>query len=147
MPKKIRFTPAELNRRRKRALRLIHEGKSQSDAALLVGVTKQAVSIWVKQYAKGGWRGLRVKRPGAARILSISQVQALKKLIDRGPEKAGYADGMWTAPRINKIIAREFGVQASGATVLNLVRRERWNLPNRRRWTSARRNRSRPAAK
>ena len=131
MAKKNPLSIAELNRRRKRALQLINAGMTQAEAARDVGVSRQAMSVWARHYTEGGWLGLRAKRPGRARILTSTQVKQLKTIIDRGPAKATYADGMWTAPRINKIIARRFGVQATDATVFNLIRREGWRIPNR----------------
>lgn len=131
MGKKYQPSIAELNQRRKRALQLINKGLTQAEAARDVGVSRQAMSVWVRHYKEGGWRGLRAKRPGRARILTAAQVKQLKTIVDRGPVNEGHIDGMWTAPRINKIIVRRFGVNATVTTVLNLIRTEHWSIPKR----------------
>jgi transposase len=132
MAKKTLLSDTELNRRRKRAMQLINAGKSQAEAARSVGVSRQAVSVWVRHYTKAGWSGLRVKPCGRPRSISAAQAKKLKAIIDRGPVSEGYPDGIWTGWRINKIVRRMFGVQTTDETVLNLIRAEGWRIPIRR---------------
>ena len=49
---------------RRKAVQLVLAGQSQSDAARMVGVTRQAVSKWMKAYRQNGSESLVTKKAG-----------------------------------------------------------------------------------
>ena len=57
----------------------------------------------------------------------------LEKLLLRGAEAAGYAQDLWTCPRIAQLIGREFNVHYHVAHVGRLLRRLGWTPQRPRR--------------
>src|SRR5215468_5969188 len=95
--------------RRMRAYELRQAGWKQKEIALALGVTKGAVSQWMKRAREGGREALRRHpAPGAVRRLSQAQMQHLAEFLGRGATAYGYPDNMWTYRRIAVVIEREF---------------------------------------
>ena len=70
----------ELERRRRRAVRLLDGGVKQAEVARRVGVTRTSVSRWEKLRQEGGHEALRrPKRFGRPRRLSDAQCEELIK--------------------------------------------------------------------
>jgi transposase len=57
----------------------------------------------------------------------------LEKLLLGGAEAAGYAQDLWTCPRVAQLIAREFGVAYHSAHIGRLLRRLGWTPQRPRR--------------
>ena len=97
--------------RRFRAWELYQMGWKQQDIAVALGVTKGAVSQWLKRAKEGGIDALRhCKPPGASCRLTPEQRAQLLQLLARGAESFGFRGDLWTQPRIATVIRREFGV-------------------------------------
>ena len=107
-----RWTPAQLEERRRAAARLLRTGKlSQAEIARQVGVSRAAVTYWKQRLQAEGLRGLRRRRPpGGQSYLSASQWQQVLRLLRRGAPSAGFATERWTLRRIATVIERTFGV-------------------------------------
>ena len=86
-------------------------GWKQQDIAVAMGVTKGAVSQWLKRAREGGIEALRhCKPPGAPCCLTPEQRGQLPQLLAWGAESFGFRGDLWTQPRIATVIRREFGV-------------------------------------
>src|SRR5215204_1230334 len=122
--------------RRLRAFELKKEGWSQQQIAEALGVSKGAVSQWMKRARQGG--GVRaLKRrpaPGASPRLSEEQRTKLPELLERGAEAHGFRGEVWTCERVAIVIRREFGVSYHPAHVSRLLKALRQSLqkPQRR---------------
>ncbi len=109
--------------RRLRALELKQEGWRQRDIADALGITKGAVSQWMKRAKEEGVEGLRRKLPPGARPrLSEEQRERLPELLDRGAEAYGFRGEVWTCARVAGVIREEFGVTYHPAHVSRLLR-------------------------
>jgi transposase len=74
-------------------------------------VTAQAIRAWLKKYILEGIRGLRSgKSPGRPSRLTKSQRRELKKMIEAGPEAAGFLGSCWRTPMIQSLVYDHFGV-------------------------------------
>ena len=83
--------------RRIQAYELAQAGWKQKDIARVLGVTKGAVSQWMKCAREGGVEALRRHpAPGAVRRLSQEQMQCLPELLGQGAMVYGYGDNPWT---------------------------------------------------
>src|SRR5215211_5399534 len=113
--------------RRLRAWELKQEGWSQQRIAEALGVSKGAVSQWMKRAREGG--GVQaLKRqpaPGASPRLSEEQRTKLPELLERGAEAHGFRGEAWTCERVAMVIRREFGVSYHPAHVSRLLRASR----------------------
>ena len=87
-------------------------------------MARTAVNQWLRWYAPAGTEALRPsKAPGPAPRLSLVQHQELARLIEAGPQAAGYMGDLWTSPRprIGDLIRRRFGVRKRAARCRGVV--------------------------
>ena len=111
--------------RRLRAFELKQEGWSQQRIADALGVSKGAVSQWMKRARQGGGGVQALKRqpaPGASPRLSEGQRRKLPELLERGAEAHGFRGEAWTCERVAIVIRREFGVSYHPAHVSRLLK-------------------------
>lgn len=88
------------------------EGQRVIALAELLGVTRGSVNRWLQWYEADGIRGLEtVIPPGPAPKLSDAQRDELSRLVEEGPQAAGYQSGVWTGPMIADVIEQRFGVR------------------------------------
>ena len=150
--------------RRFRAFELKQEGWSQQRIAEALGVSKGAVSQWMKRAREGGGVEAlkRQPAPGARPRLSEEQRHKVAELLARGAEAHGFRGELWTCERVAIVIRREFGVSYHPAHVSRLLKALRQSLqkPKRRaeqrdeeaidnwkeeKWPSIKKGRSRKA--
>src|SRR3954452_25129724 len=111
--------------RRLRAFELKQLGWSQQQIAQALGVSKGAVSQWMKRARDGGGGVEALKRqpaPGAPPRLSEEQRAKVPELLQRGAEAHGFRGEVWTCERVAKVIRREFGVSYHPAHVSRLLK-------------------------
>jgi transposase len=101
-------TQAEL---RRRAVAMVRAGKTQEDAAISIGVTRQIVSGWMKLYEQGGDAALegrrRGRRPGEQKALNSTQEAKIKRLIaDKCPDQLKLPLALWTREAVAQLIER-----------------------------------------
>ena len=121
--------------RRLRAFELKREGWSQQRIADALGVSKGAVSQWMKRARQGGIEALkRQLAPGATPRLSEEQRAKVPELLERGAEAHGFRGEAWTCERVAIVIRKEFGVSYHPAHVSRLLKALRQSLqkPQRR---------------
>jgi transposase len=123
--------------RRLRGFELKQEGWSQQRIAEALGVSKGAVSQWMKRAREGGGGVRALKRrpaPGASPRLSEEQRAKVPELLERGAEAHGFRGEAWTCERVAIVIRREFGVSYHPAHVSRLLKALRQSLqkPQRR---------------
>ena len=115
--------------RRLRALELHEAGWKGSRIAEALGVTRGAVSQWLKAAREGGRAALRHRPlPGAAPKLPAEQRAQLPALLGRGAETYGFVGDVWTTRRVATVIARHFGVRYHPAHVSRLLRQIGWSV-------------------
>jgi transposase len=109
--------------RRIRAWELKQMGWKQSDIAVALGVTKGAVSQWLKRAEHGGKEALRSRpTPGRPARLSAEQKAKLPELLKRLPSDYGFQGESWTAERVAALIEQTFGVRYHPDHVGRLLR-------------------------
>lgn len=119
----------ELERRRRRAARLLASGVPQAEVARQVAVSRQSVSNWEKLRQEGGMAALqRAERLGRPRKLSAAQCQELMGLLKSGALPAGFATELWTLPRIANLIEQRFAVALNQSSVWRLLGALGWSV-------------------
>jgi transposase len=101
-------TPAELERRRRRAVELMDQGESPTDIARILGVARPSLYRWC-QAARAGPDGLAAKpHPGPTPRLRDDQLEQLENLLLDGATAHGWPNELWTAKRVAEVIRRHF---------------------------------------
>ena len=105
-------TPAELERRRLRAVELLAQGYPPVHVARMVGVDRRSVRRWKATFRKRGHSGLKA-RPACGRPpkLSASLTHRLEGALLRGAQVAGFPTDLWTCPRVAQLIAQRFRIR------------------------------------
>ena len=94
--------------RRLRAWELKQEGWRQQDIARALGVSKGAVSQWMKRAKQEGVEGLKHKPPpGAQARLSEDERAKIPELLARGAPAHGFRGEVWTCARVAEVIRKE----------------------------------------
>ncbi len=128
-------TAAQLERRRRQAIRLLNAGKNLSAVARAVSASVSSVFRWAGTYRTKGLRGLRPRpTPGRPPKLSRAQRARLERVLLKGPLAAGYATDLWTLTRVAEVITRLFGVRYHPCHVWRLLHSMDWSCqkPERR---------------
>jgi transposase len=108
--------------KRVHTLLYIIEGKSVAKVAEILNLSEQSVRNYVKAFILKGLNSLVYKRPpGRPPKLTKTQRKELAKLIDAGPEAAGYDCGCWDTPLIQDLIQERFGVEYTPHYIAQLL--------------------------
>jgi len=114
--------------RRLRAWELFQQGWEQCRIAQALGVTKGAISQWVKRARNHGTAALLHRKPtGAPCKLTAEQLAQLPQLLERGPQAWGFLGEVWTQPRIAEVVRREFGVSYHPSQFGRILKGFRWS--------------------
>jgi transposase len=132
--------------RRFRALELKREGWTQAEVAEALGVSKMAVSKWMKAVHEVGDAGLR-SRPhqGATPRLAAADLALLPRLLAQGAQAYGFRGEVSTSRRVALVIEWEFGVSYHKDHVSRLLKRLEWT-PQKPAVRDSRRTRPRSRA-
>jgi transposase len=125
--------------RRLRALELYEQGWKAIRIAEALGVTRGAVSQWLRAARAGGRAALR-RRPRGAKApkLTAAQRAQLPDLLAQGAEAYGFIGNVWTTTRVAEVIRREFGVRHHPAHVSRILGTIRWTVQKPARRASQR---------
>lgn len=125
----------ELERRRRRAMRLLDEGRSLGEVAAVVGCHASSVMRWRDARERAGEDGLKGRKAsGRPRKLSEAQSARLLEVLLDGAVAQGYRTELWTTQRIAEVIEDLFGVRYHRDHVGRVMRRLGWSCqqPERR---------------
>jgi transposase len=116
--------------RRLRAILLVgDEHYTQQAAAKILEVDPNSVTRWVMAYIAGGIDALRLKPiSGPKPRLSDEQMGTLAKIIEKGPEEAGFDTGVWMGPMVRDLIRDRFGVSFSVEQVRRILHKAGFSL-------------------
>lgn len=124
-----------LEYRRRRAIKLLRDGRSLHEVGHLLGCAASSVMRWRDARRRGGDRALKVRcSPGRPLKLSMQDRRRLLKLLLKGAMAHGYPTDLWTTTRIGEVIEREFGVTYHRDHVGRLMHELDWShqKPERR---------------
>jgi transposase len=125
--------------RRGQALLWLHEGRTATEVADLLGVRRQTVYNWTRSFTDRGDRDLpdrlldapRSGRPATA--LGVID-PLLDAVIDEDPRDHGYRATVWTAPLLRRYLADAHAITTSRKSVSRALGRLgiRWKRPRHR---------------
>ena len=103
-----------------KAVQAVGSGKTQVEVAATFGVTRQAVSNWLRVQRAGGSQALRARPRGRppGGCLGVRQATAVARMIrDRRPDQLKLPFYLWTREAVAQLITRRFGIVLSIWTV------------------------------
>lgn len=105
-------TAAELELRRRKAIDLLHSGKTPTQVAEVLNVARQTVQRWKAMVHAGGKRALKpVPQHVPSCRLTVMQQRQLGKIIAAGAAASGFDTDLWTTARITEVIWKTFKIR------------------------------------
>ena len=101
------LSPKAQERLRQLAVKAVMDGRKQVDIAKLFGVTRRAMSNWLKAYRNGGIQALKAKskgRPKGGSLLPWQAAQIARTVVDHHPEQLKLPFYLWTREAVTKLI-------------------------------------------
>ena len=87
---------------------------NRSEAARIGGMDRQTLRDWVHRFNEYGPEGLiDIKPPGRPSKLSEEQREALKQLVETGPDPATDGVVRWRCVDLKRVVGQRFGVDLS----------------------------------
>ena len=124
----MRIDNKALEQSRLQAVEMVLAGIPNVEVAEELGVNPHTVTDWMTIYRAEGKEGLLWKgKRGRPSQLSDAQREELRGILIKGAAAYGYEIGLWTLPRIAKVIADEFGVAYSEAHVWKILQGLGWS--------------------
>jgi transposase len=119
----------ELEKRRKRGMRLLAAGVWLAEVARHVGVARQSMLRWTKLKEQGSVQVLmRPERLGRPPKLNDVWRTELIRAHKGGALAAAFASELWTLPLIATLIKERFGVDPSHPSVGRVLKQLGWNV-------------------
>ncbi len=119
----IRLTRAQMEQRRFLAIKDLQNGMKQADVARKFGVSRAAVTQWLKTKDLEGIDGLR-EHKATGRPIKLDQVQLsrLTEILVAGALKSGFSSDIWTGKRVATVIRKNFRVEYHFKHIPKLLR-------------------------
>lgn len=114
---------AFLQRRRRKAVRLLNKGYSNRQIADRLGVSIRSVQIWASKLKQDGRKALQLHGSWSKSRIGRAQCRLLKHLLMAGPQAAGIAASSWTSARVAELLAKRFGLEYTRSGTWHLLRR------------------------
>ena len=129
------FTAADLRRlagkakdadqvRRLLALAAVYDGMDRETAARIGGMDRQTLRDWVHRFNEHGPVGLiNVKPTGRRPKLSLEQQEALRQLVEAGPDPEKHGVVRWRCVDLQRVLGAMFGVDLSTVAIGRQLKR------------------------
>ncbi len=113
---------------RKQAIRLKKKGMSYTEVGELIGVRRQTVSEWWKNYQTQGTQGLKLSKRGVKqgtnRTLDSSQEIEVQRIIcDKSPDQLKLTFALWTRQAVRELILQKWNISMPIRTVGEYLKR------------------------
>jgi transposase len=111
---------------RKRAVKAVLSGKSQTGVAEIYGVSRSTVNIWVNNYKREGKHTLISSKRGNPQESKLKGTQAatiVNLITDKHPEQLKLPFVLWTREAVQNLIKRKFKIELSLSTVGRYLKR------------------------
>lgn len=120
--------------RRLHAVVLNASGQTSGEVARMLQAPRSKVSEWLAQYEEWGVPGLlEGHRSGRPARLTDGQRRHLADILESGPVTDGFDCGVWTSPRIARVIQEEWGIGYHPGHVRRLLHQMGFSVQRPRR--------------
>lgn len=117
-------SPQTLERVRQTAVSLHRQGVSPQQIATALNRHVRTVYRWLEAVREDGVEALAARRhPGAPLKLSAAQREQLAEQLLAGARQAGFSTDLWTAPRVQRLLREQYGVDYHVKYIPTLLRK------------------------
>lgn len=105
---------------RRKAMNAVTDHKKQVEVAKILGVTRQSVGRWVRDFREGGQKALKARkkgRPKGGMLLPWQAAQIAKAVVNHHPEQLRLPFCLWTREAVAELIEQRFDLVPSVWTV------------------------------
>jgi transposase len=114
---------------RLRAAELFARQVPQAEIARELGTDRRNVSHWYRRWQQGGAQALRSRgATGRTPRVSADQLAEVEQVLLAGARASGFANDLWTLPRIAQVIQQRTGVVHHPGHVWRLLRALGWSV-------------------
>ncbi len=122
------LNPTTQNYLRQQAIRLREQGKRIIDIAAYLGVHRNTITGWWKDYQTDGEAGLEQQQRGAKygegrRLSADQETQIQDRMRDHFPDELGIDSALWTRRAVQTLMEQEYGVAMPIPTVGEYLKR------------------------
>jgi transposase len=111
---------------RRRAVRLVGDGRSQVEVAGLLGVTRQAVGNWMRAHRSGGEQALaarrRGRRGGHTKLTQAQQEKIAGLICANNPDQLSLPGFLWTRALVRDLIRQRCAIEVGEDTAGRYLR-------------------------
>ena len=109
---------------------MFRAGTKQAEVARSLGVSRQSVSRWYKDWQKAGTRALKAAgRAGRKPKIGAAELKRIDSALRRGARANGFGSDLWTLRRVGKVIEAITGVHYHQGHVWRILRHSMgWSL-------------------
>lgn len=110
---------------RRKAVKAVLEGMTQTEAARLFGVSRVAVNNWCRQHREGGARSLKAGRrgrPAEPRLPAADRRAVCRLIVTKCPDQLALPFMLWTREAVQQLLAERFDLDVSVWTVGRYLR-------------------------
>src|SRR5207237_5377112 len=120
--------------RRTLAVLLIDRGRTATEVADILRVTRQSVHHWLDAYLRAGQPEALSdeERPGRPCLLGDDEAAFLRELLRCSPQQLGFPGATWTVPRLHEALRLGTGIWFADSTVRRALRRRDSARPRHR---------------
>ena len=118
------FSQKEQDLIREKAIELVKQKISHSQVADLLGISRQSVGKWYKNYKRLGKKSFTSKKRGGTQEPKLKgyQASAIARIIrEKNPEQLKLPIGLWTREAMQKLIKKKFDIDVCLSTVSNYL--------------------------
>ena len=110
--------------RRLLALAAVRDGMNRSGAARIGGMDRQTLRDWVHRFNQHGPEGLiDIKPSGRPSKLSEEHKEALKQLVETGPDVTTDGVTRWRCVDLKRVVGKRFGVDLSEVSLGRVLKK------------------------
>jgi transposase len=110
--------------RRLLALAAVYDGMDREEAARIGGMDRQTLRDWVHRFNERGPDGLiNAKPPGRRPKLSAEQHEALRQLVEAGPDPEKDGVVRWRCADLKRVLGERFGVDLSAVSLGRVLKK------------------------
>lgn len=122
------LSPAVLNERRRRAVKLRERGMTLREVAAQAELSVPTVMAAHRAYLAGGWPAVNVKprgrKPGEGRQLEAAQEAQIRRLIcDKTPDQLKLGFALWNRHAVSQLVRDRYGIALPVRTVGDYLKR------------------------